>query len=74
MNHWSLLFQISPSTSLGSFPLEECKKIKLPFPVDILFASTAVVDQDKDVCTSETSTFGILEAFDDEPEEQVIFS
>ena len=74
MNHWSLLFQISPSISLGSFPLEECKTIKLPLPVDILFASTAVVDQDKDVCTSETSTFGILEAFDDEPEEQVLFS
>jgi hypothetical protein len=56
MNHWSLLFQISPSISLGSFPLEECKAIKLPLPVDILFASTAVVDQDKDVCTSRNLT------------------
>ena len=74
MNHWSLLLKISPCISLGAFPLEESKCLKVSLPVDATFSGHSVVEQDQEssIGGELSLNFGMLDGFVDQ--EQVHFS
>ena len=74
MNHWSLLLKISPCISLGAFPLEESKCLKVSLPVDATFSGHSVVEQDQEssIAMELSLNFDMLDGFEDQ--EQVHFS